>query len=120
MKLSLINLLLSLSLVFLAVSSSSSSSPEISKFKVINRRVLRECLDVNPYISINVSKSSMLPDEGNITVTVSGVVDPDKDDWIAMISPSNLDVSDCPLNAAMYAQTGDLSSLPLLCHYPVK
>ncbi|KAL0919246.1 hypothetical protein M5K25_011329 [Dendrobium thyrsiflorum] len=120
MKLSLINLLLSLSLAFLAFSSSSSSSSAISKFKVINRRVLKECLDVNPYLSINVSQSSMLPDEGNITVTVSGVVDPDKDDWIAMISPSNIDVSDCPANAAMYAQTGDLSSLPLLCHYPVK
>lgn len=29
-------------------------------------------------------------------------------------------VSSCPLNAAMYVQTGDLSILPLLCHYPVK
>jgi len=29
-------------------------------------------------------------------------------------------VSACPLEIAMYFQTGDDSSLPLLCHYPVK
>ena len=29
-------------------------------------------------------------------------------------------VSACLLNAIMYAQTGDLSELPLLCHYPLK
>ncbi|KAJ4830000.1 hypothetical protein Tsubulata_028036, partial [Turnera subulata] len=29
-------------------------------------------------------------------------------------------VSSCPLNKAEYVQTGDLSTLPLLCHYPVK
>lgn len=29
-------------------------------------------------------------------------------------------VSSCPLNGILYAQTGDLSKLPLLCHYPVK
>ncbi|KAK3003546.1 hypothetical protein RJ639_019481, partial [Escallonia herrerae] len=29
-------------------------------------------------------------------------------------------VSSCPLNAILYEQTGDLSKLPLLCHYPVK
>lgn len=29
-------------------------------------------------------------------------------------------VDGCPENKALYLQTGDLSSLPLLCHYPVK
>ena len=29
-------------------------------------------------------------------------------------------VTDCPLSEAYYAQTGDLSDLPLLCQYPVK
>ena len=29
-------------------------------------------------------------------------------------------VDSCPLNEGLYLQTGDLSSLPLLCHYPVK
>ncbi|KAH7679335.1 Phosphodiesterase I protein [Dioscorea alata] len=37
-----------------------------------------------------------------------------------MISPSNIDVSACPLSTIYYKQTGDLSDLPLLCHYPVK
>lgn len=26
----------------------------------------------------------------------------------------------CPLNAALYLETGDLAELPLLCDYPVK
>lgn len=26
----------------------------------------------------------------------------------------------CPLNAALYIETGDITSEPLLCHYPVK
>ena len=26
----------------------------------------------------------------------------------------------CPLNAALYMETGDITSEPLLCHYPVK
>ena len=29
-------------------------------------------------------------------------------------------VSSCLSNFALYVQTGDLSQLPLLCHYPVK
>lgn len=29
-------------------------------------------------------------------------------------------VSACPLSTIYYKQTGDLSDLPLLCHYPVK
>ncbi|PKA56335.1 putative inactive purple acid phosphatase 24 [Apostasia shenzhenica] len=92
----------------------------ISDFKMLNRRFLGRCHDPNPYLAINISTSSPLPDEGNITVTVSGVLLPEKSDWIAMISPANVDVADCPLNTVMYKQTGDLSDLPLLCHYPVK
>ncbi|THG04886.1 hypothetical protein TEA_010127 [Camellia sinensis var. sinensis] len=49
-----------------------------------------------------------------------GVLVPGVSDWVAMISPSTSDVSDCPLSSLQYKQTGDLSSLPLLCHYPVK
>ncbi|KAG0471718.1 hypothetical protein HPP92_016264 [Vanilla planifolia] len=92
----------------------------LTPFKVINRRIIGECPDPNPYLDIKLSASSPLADEGNLTVTVSGVLDPDEDDWLGMISPSNMHISDCPLNSLMYKQTGDLSSLPLLCHYPVK
>ncbi|GKU92222.1 hypothetical protein SLEP1_g5981 [Rubroshorea leprosula] len=92
----------------------------ISDFRVLNRRVLFDCLDINPYLQINVNLSSDLSDDQFVEVTVSGVLHPSKDGWVAMISPSSSDVSSCPLSEAYYVQTGDLSSLPLLCHYPVK
>ncbi|KAJ4979818.1 hypothetical protein NE237_010598 [Protea cynaroides] len=94
----------------------------ISDFRLLNRRYIEECHDLNPYIQINISgvAASGLSNDQNVTVTVSGVLHPSKSDWVAMISPSNSDVSGCPLNAAMYLQTGDTSKLPLLCHYPVK
>ncbi|KAJ0980902.1 hypothetical protein J5N97_009157 [Dioscorea zingiberensis] len=120
------------------ISCSSASSPpliigrntiselknhtRISEFRVINRRFLQDCPDPNPYLGINVSLSSSsgLADDENVTVTVSGVLIPDKSDWIGMITPANSDISFCPLNTFYYKQTGDLSDLPLLCHYPVK
>ncbi|KAL5760345.1 hypothetical protein ACOSQ2_019183 [Xanthoceras sorbifolium] len=92
----------------------------ISAFRVLNRRALSECPDLNPYLQVNVSKTSGLSDEEFVTVTVSGVSLPAEDDWIAMISPANSDVSSCPLTKALYLETGDVSDLPLLCHYPVK
>ncbi|KAF3437455.1 hypothetical protein FNV43_RR20208 [Rhamnella rubrinervis] len=119
---------------FLVCSSSSSSLhplvidskaihqnyTAISEFRVLNRRILGECPNPSPYLQVNVSSKSNLGDEELITVTVGGVMLPSENDWVAMISPSHSDVSSCPLHAAMYAQTGDLSKLPLLCHYPVK
>ncbi|PSS26490.1 Inactive purple acid phosphatase 27 precursor [Actinidia chinensis var. chinensis] len=92
----------------------------ISEFRVLNRRILDQCPDSNPYLQINVSSNSDLSDEEYVTVTVSGVLLPSDSDWVAMISPSNSDVSSCPFAAIKYQQTGDLSKLPLLCHYPVK
>ncbi|XP_020114415.1 probable inactive purple acid phosphatase 27 isoform X2 [Ananas comosus] len=92
----------------------------ISQFRYINRRSLASCNKRNPYLAVNISSNSPLPDEVNVTVTVSGVRSPDKSDWIAMISPSNSSVKGCLLNSVYYIQTGDLSNLPLLCHYPVK
>ncbi|ERN05081.1 probable inactive purple acid phosphatase 27 isoform X1 [Amborella trichopoda] len=92
----------------------------ISSFRLINRRSLLTCPDPNPYLAINVTSVDPLANEQNVTVTVSGVIIPDKSDWVAMISPSDSDVSSCPVNSIMYQQTGDFSSLPLLCHYPVK
>lgn len=61
----------------------------ISKFRLINRRSLIDCPVDNPYLSINVSMTSPLPDESYVTVTVNGVLRPDNFQWIAMISPSN-------------------------------
>ncbi|KAL5543670.1 hypothetical protein UlMin_007454 [Ulmus minor] len=94
----------------------------ISGFRVINRRSLTQCIDPNPFLQINVTSKNpnKLGDEEYVHVTVSGVLDPSEHDWVAMISPSNSSVSSCPFNGAQYAQTGDFSSLPLLCHYPVK
>ncbi|KAI5596132.1 hypothetical protein BDE02_03G186400 [Populus trichocarpa] len=93
----------------------------ISSFRVLNRRGLIQCPHPNPYLRINVSsENSLLSDNEYVNVTVSGVFLPSDDDWVAMISPSDSDVKSCPLKKSTYVQTGDLSKLPLLCHYPVK
>ncbi|PON74375.1 Acid phosphatase [Parasponia andersonii] len=92
----------------------------ISDFRVVNRRFLSDCPDLSPYQKISVSSNPKLGDEEYVNVTVSGVLFPSELDWVAMISPSNADVNSCPFNGLYYAQTGDLSHLPLLCHYPVK
>ncbi|KAB1227529.1 putative inactive purple acid phosphatase 27 [Morella rubra] len=92
----------------------------MSGFRVVTRRNLSYCPDSSPLIQISLNPNSNLSDEENVTVTVSGVLNPQEHDWVAMISPANSDVSKCPLNEVLYAETGDLSKLPLLCHYPVK
>ncbi|KAK7857524.1 putative inactive purple acid phosphatase 24 [Quercus suber] len=92
----------------------------ISEFRLLNRRTLRECPNRSPYLQVNVSLSSNLSDEEYVNVTVNGALLPSEHDWIAMISPSHSNVENCLLNEILYVQTGDLSSLPLLCHYPVK
>ncbi|XP_030967597.1 probable inactive purple acid phosphatase 27 [Quercus lobata] len=92
----------------------------ISDFRLLNRRKLLKCDGPNPQLKISVDPNSSLSNEEYLTVTVSGVLLPSSSDWVAMISPSSSNVTDCPLSEAYYAQTGDLSDLPLLCQYPVK
>ncbi|XP_042479446.1 probable inactive purple acid phosphatase 27 isoform X3 [Macadamia integrifolia] len=94
----------------------------ISEFRLLNRRTLFQCIDPNPFLQVNISagSGSGLSDDENVTVTVSGVLNPSHLDWVAMISPSSSSVRDCPLNKGYYIGTGDISELPLLCHYPVK
>ncbi|KAG2671755.1 hypothetical protein I3760_13G010100 [Carya illinoinensis] len=92
----------------------------ISEFRLLNRRTLAQCPNTSPFLQINVSSNSNLSDEQYLAVTVSGVSKPSRNDWVAMISPSHASVESCPFNEGFYLQTGDLSSLPLLCHYPVK
>ncbi|OEL18320.1 hypothetical protein BAE44_0020663 [Dichanthelium oligosanthes] len=94
-----------------------------SEFRTVNRKLLGSCLNPSPYLSISVSTGGapqLLPDEAFLKVTVAGVLRPDDDDWVAMITPSNSSVSGCPFGGVNYVQTGDLAHLPLLCHYPVK
>uniref|UniRef100_A0A0D9V6T2 Purple acid phosphatase n=1 Tax=Leersia perrieri TaxID=77586 RepID=A0A0D9V6T2_9ORYZ len=92
-----------------------------SEFRTVNRKPLGLCLNPSPYLKINVSSGGApLPDEAFLNVTVSGVIRPDRSHWLAMITPSNSSVSGCPLNGLNFIQTGDLASLPLLCHYPIK
>ncbi|CAO2166715.1 unnamed protein product [Urochloa humidicola] len=92
-----------------------------SEFRTVNRKLLGSCLNPSPYLAIDVSTGGApLPDEAFLRVTVSGVLRPHGDDWVAMITPSNSSVSGCPFGGVNYAQTGDLAHLPLLCHYPVK
>lgn len=98
-----------------------SNFTALSDFRLINRRILRDCSSKNPFVKVNVnSNSSLLSDEEFVTVTVSGVSNPSDHDWVAMISPSNSKVDNCILNEFYYLQTGDTEKLPLLCHYPVK
>ncbi|KAL0419345.1 UNVERIFIED_CONTAM: putative inactive purple acid phosphatase 27 [Sesamum radiatum] len=91
----------------------------ISEFRVVNRRHLINCPDHNPYLQLNIS-SDALSDDEYVTVNITGVLLPSSNDWVAMISPSHSNVKTCIENAIKYEQTGDFSSLPLLCHYPVK
>ncbi|XP_024984654.1 uncharacterized protein LOC112520468 isoform X2 [Cynara cardunculus var. scolymus] len=92
----------------------------ISDFRLLNRRSLITCPNSGPYVRVKVSPISQLSDEQYVTVSITGVFNPSGSDWVAMISPSHSDVSVCARNAILYLQTGDLSLLPLLCHYPVK
>ncbi|KAJ4969640.1 hypothetical protein NE237_002739 [Protea cynaroides] len=96
----------------------------ISEFRLLNRRSLLECSarDQNPYLEIHINEGveAGIKDSQNVTITVSGVLDPSDSDWVAMISPSSSSVEACPLSKAYYVETGDLSKLPFLCHYPVK
>ncbi|CAA3006733.1 probable inactive purple acid phosphatase 27 [Olea europaea subsp. europaea] len=92
----------------------------ISEFRVLNRKPLKDCPDLNPYLQINTSSIAKLSDDGYITVNVTGVLLPSATDWVAMISPSHAAVTACLENSILYKETGDFRSLPLLCHYPVK
>jgi hypothetical protein len=89
-------------LVFLglctAVSSWTPPPPEMlhesfagkSEFRTVNRRSLGVCSKPSPYLAISVSTGGApLPDEAFVRVTVAGVLRPDADDWVAMITPSN-------------------------------
>ncbi|PHU30339.1 hypothetical protein BC332_02432 [Capsicum chinense] len=110
----------SLSNIVINSTSEFINHTAISEFRILNRRVLSECPDPNPYIGITTSSNSKLSDEDFVTVHISGILVPSKGDWVAMISPSHADTSSCPFNGIQYQQTGDFSELPLLCHYPVK
>ncbi|XP_059434869.1 probable inactive purple acid phosphatase 27 [Corylus avellana] len=92
----------------------------ISDFRVLSRRLLSDCDDQTPSTQINVTPNSNLSDDVYVTVTITGILVPEEHHWVAMISSANSDVSKCALNEVLYAETGDLSKLPLLCHYPVK
>uniref|UniRef100_A0A803MYF6 Purple acid phosphatase Fn3-like domain-containing protein n=1 Tax=Chenopodium quinoa TaxID=63459 RepID=A0A803MYF6_CHEQI len=87
---------------------------------MLNRKFLTNCSPISPYLRIGTDAVSPLAAEQIVTVTVSGVLHPSDKDWVAMISPSHSDVRNCPFNVIRYLETGDLSDLPLLCHYPVK
>lgn len=90
-------------------------------FSTINRRRLASCSNLYPYAAIAVDTTGQLADVQNVTVTVSGVTKPSDQDWVGVFSPTDANTDACPTeSAAMYLQTGDTSSLPLTCHYPVK
>lgn len=62
----------------------------ISDFRLLNRRKLINCPPKNFFVKIDViSKSTSLLNEEFVNVTVSGIPNPSKDHWIAMVTPSN-------------------------------
>jgi hypothetical protein len=62
-----------------------------SEFRTVNRKLLGSCLNPGPYLAISVGTggAAALPDEAFVKVTVAGVLRPGRDDWVAMITPSN-------------------------------
>lgn len=86
----------------------------------LERRKLSTCLDPNPFITLSHNAPAPLADRQNVTVIASGVVVPSELDWLAVFTPSNSDTSACLDSEALYIETGDFASLPLLCHYPIK
>lgn len=89
-------------------------------FSTLNRRRLASCANLFPYAKIQMDAAGPLADVQTVTVTVSGMSNPSDRDWVAVMSPSNSNTDACPANGALYLQTGDISSNPLTCHYPVK
>lgn len=53
------------------------------------RSKLNDCLSLNPFLRLEVDTDESLADVQNVTVTVSGVLAPDENDWIAVVSPSD-------------------------------
>ncbi|XP_019185812.1 PREDICTED: nucleotide pyrophosphatase/phosphodiesterase-like [Ipomoea nil] len=92
----------------------------ISEFRVVNRKPLKQCLETTAFLKLRFDSNATLSDDQYVRVHVDGVLHPSQSHWVALVSPSHSSVSDCPLNVLQYVQTGDLSKLPLLCHYPVK
>ncbi|RAL53834.1 hypothetical protein DM860_004305 [Cuscuta australis] len=111
-----------------AAAAAFRNATAISEFRLLNRKYLLNCTDINPYIKLSIKRPSgddysdgqLLPDEELVTVQVDGVLFPSPGDWVALVSTSHSDVSGCLLSKLKYSQTGDFSKLPLLCHYPVK
>lgn len=62
----------------------------ISNFRLLNRRKLITCPDLNSFIQLEViSNSKNLLNEEFINVTISGIPTPSEDHWVAIITPSN-------------------------------
>ncbi|EFJ34348.1 hypothetical protein SELMODRAFT_438745 [Selaginella moellendorffii] len=91
-----------------------------SAFGSITRRALLECRDPNPYLNLMLDTAGPLASVQTVVATVSGVLRPSSRDWIGVFSEATHNYSDCLANKALYLQTGDFSSLPLLCDYPLK
>ncbi|KAG0567487.1 hypothetical protein M758_7G139800 [Ceratodon purpureus] len=85
------------------------------------RKRINECVSLNPFLTMEVDTEGPLADVQNVTVTVRGVLNPDENDWIAVMpsSESNF-IDNCPYVKLLYLETGDTQELPLLCKYPVK
>lgn len=78
----------SLSNIVINSTSEFINHTAISEFRILNRRILTQCPDPNPYLSITTASNSTLSDESFVTVHISGVLVPSKGDWVGMISPS--------------------------------
>ncbi|KAH9313298.1 hypothetical protein KI387_028333, partial [Taxus chinensis] len=89
-------------------------------FGSIGRRELLSCPNFNPYLKLSVDPPGPLKDVQELNITISGVLVPHASDWIAIVTPSSVNYTDCPSVKRMYVETGDVARLPLLCQYPLK
>lgn len=52
------------------------------------RKRINECVSLNPFLTMEVDTEGPLADVQNVTVTVRGVLNPDENDWIAVMPSS--------------------------------
>ncbi|KAJ7295496.1 hypothetical protein O6H91_Y184800 [Diphasiastrum complanatum] len=105
---------------FFVNAATESASLDAAQFNAINRRQILSCTNPNPFLTMSLSTAGPLDDVQEVAVTVSGVLVPSDDDWVGVFSAASHNYSACPAVKALYIETGDISSLPLLCDYPVK
>lgn len=92
------------------------------------RKGMNDCLSLNPFLTMEVDTEGPLADVQNVSVTVRGVLKPDENDWIAVMSPAEsksvllslhtlLGIQMIILWSGQMFDSSFTSSLELSCYY---